>query len=221
MNRDSHQAVLHSLMGVALEHTTYAIPPQPPTSSGPGHRHIRTPAQSSLDSHLHTIRGTAQNVSNRFYDKTFTLIVDPSTRAGASGEHSPVDALVPSIVAEYGIVQGVDVNSFHSRAPEPNEVDGLGWNRLDWVADDKIWKECRMATDRANAIIEDSDDSVLWFENFGTDWIKEIGASNVSTHQPLPILLWNRWLQTFSRRFYSNGYAARVVPDPRRIYSNL
>lgn len=199
MNRRSHQAMLHSLMGVALEHTTYTIPPQPPTSSGPGHRHIRTPAQSSLDSHLHTIRGTAQNVSNRFYDKTFTLIVDPSTRAGASGEHSPVDALVPSIVAEYGIIQGVDVNSFHSRAPEPNEVDGPGWNRLDWVADDNIWKECRMATDRANAIIEDSDDSVLWFEKFGTDWIKTIGVSNVSVHINLcQHLLWNRQLQAFS-----------------------
>jgi len=164
--------MLHSVMGVSLEHTTYTIPPQPPSSSSPVHRHTRTPAQSSLDSHLHTIRGTVQNVNNRFYDKAFTLIVDPSTRAGASGEHSPVDALVPSIVAEYGIVQGVDVEAFHSRAPEPNDIDGLGWDRLDWVVDDQIWKECRMATDRANAILEDSDDSVLWFEKFGTDAIR-------------------------------------------------
>jgi carnitine O-acetyltransferase len=183
-------------MGVSLEHTTYTISPQPPSSASPVHCHIRTSAQSSLDSHLHTIRGTAQNVSNRFYDKTFTLIVDPSTRAGASGEHSPVDALVPSIVAEYGIVQGVDVDAFHTRAPEPNGVDGLGWDRVDWVVDDKIWKECNMATNRANAIIEDSDDSVLWFEKFGTDAIRMSSFSIVvELYQHLS---WNRQLQAFS-----------------------
>ena len=49
-------------------------------------------------------RGAAQNISDRLFDKPFVIIVDPSTRAGASGEHSLVNALVPIIVAEYGIV---------------------------------------------------------------------------------------------------------------------
>jgi len=81
-------------------------------------------------------KGTTQKVSNRFFDKPFTLIVDPSTHAGASGEHSPVDALVPSIVAEYGIVQGVDTEAFDLLGTG-NRVDGDGWERLDWVADEK------------------------------------------------------------------------------------
>lgn len=159
-------------MALSLDHTTYIIPPTPSSSS---YTHTRTPTQSALDSHVHTIRGTTQNVSNRFFDKPFTLIVDPSTRAGASGEHSPVDALVPSIVAEYGVVQGVDAQAFELRGTE-NGADAKGWERLDWVADEKMWKECRTATERANAIIDNSDDSVLWFDKFGSNWIKSFGS---------------------------------------------
>ena len=153
-------------MALSLDHTTYIIPP----ASLSSHKHTRTTSQNALDSHVHTTRATTQNVSNRFFDKPFTIIVDPSTRAGASGEHSPVDALVPSIVAEYGIVQGVDPEAFELRGTE-NEVDGKGWERLDWVADERMWKECRAATERANAIINNSDDSVLLFDKFGSKWI--------------------------------------------------
>lgn len=157
-------------MGLSLEHTTYIIPP--PSSSR--YTHLRTPTQTYLDSHLHTIRGTPHNVANRFFDKAFTLIVDPSTRAGATGEHSPVDALIPSIVAEYGIVEGVDVESFKTTNSK-RDTDESGWERLDWIGDDKLWRECRDATQRANEIMENSDDSVLWFEKYGSKWIKGLG----------------------------------------------
>ncbi len=159
-------------MGLSLEHTTYIIPP--PSSTH--HIHCRSPAQISLDSHLHSIRGTSLNVANRFYDKTFTLTVDPSTRAGATGEHAPVDALVPSIVAEYGLIEGVDVASFDSQISDgSNHGNESGWERLDWIGDDKIWLECNAATKRANAIIGNSDDSVLHFKKFGANWIKNFG----------------------------------------------
>ena len=75
---------------------------------------------------------------------------------------------MPSIVTEYGIVQGVDPEAFGLCGTE-NEVDGKGWERLDWVADEKMWKECRAATERANAIINNSDDSVLWFDSLGVN----------------------------------------------------
>ncbi|KAF8969174.1 acyltransferase ChoActase/COT/CPT [Flammula alnicola] len=196
-NHKSHQAMLHSVMGVSLDHTTYNIPPVSlSTSVPPSHVHLRSAAQNALDSHLHSIRGTAQNISNRFFDKTFTLIVDPSTRAGASGEHSLVDALVPSIVAEYGVIEGVDAGAFHHRRSESNDVDGRGWDRLDWVGDDKIWKECLAATDRANAIIDNSDDSVLWFENYGTDWIKNIGGHKLSPDAFVQMALQLAWFKT-------------------------
>ncbi|KAH9068364.1 carnitine acetyltransferase [Lactarius deliciosus] len=57
----------------------------------------------AIDSHLHNIRSSI-NARNRWFDKAYTLIVETNTRAGAMGEHSPCDALVPSIVADYAVV---------------------------------------------------------------------------------------------------------------------
>jgi hypothetical protein len=132
--------MLHSVMALSLDYTTYLIPP--PSLSSSSHKHARTTSQNALDSHVHSIWGTTQNISNRFFDKPFIIIVDPSTRG-----HSPVDALVPSIVAEYGIVQGVDAEAFDLH--KTGGKGGKGWERLG-RADGKIWKECR---ERANAIV--------------------------------------------------------------------
>ena len=163
--------MLHSIMALSLDNTTFSIP----LFSSTPYSHPRSPSEAQIDSHLHLIRGTSQNVANRFYDKTFTLIVDPSTRAGAIGEHAPVDALVPSIVAEYGLTEGVDVSSFKTPDSVTFGLREPSWKRLNWVGDDKAWLECDRAAERARKIIDDSDDSVLYFEKFGANWIKNFG----------------------------------------------
>ena len=112
-------------------------------------------------------------------DKPFSFIVDPLTRAGATGEHSPVDALVPSIVAEYAIVRGVSDDSYAS-PPEAVSDDSPapgGWRSLEWVTDDRIEQEFEGAKERAKAIITDSDDNVFHFSAYGADWIKAQGQS--------------------------------------------
>lgn len=62
------------------------------------------------------------------------------------GEHSPCDALVPSIVAVYAVVEGVDDNAFDHRDPgvgfNEEAESAQGWERLDWVVDDKVKQEC-------------------------------------------------------------------------------
>lgn len=197
-NKQTHHAMLHSVMGLSLDHTTYVIPPPLPSRRLPPHKvHHRSAGQSSLDSHLHTIRGTPLNVANRFYDKPYTLIVDPSTRAGASGEHSPCDALVPSIVAEYSIVQGVDVEQFAEvKAAPPPGVDTSepSWERLDWVGDEYIRREASAATRRALEIVEDSDDSVMWFDDYGTEWIKTMGKMSPDAYIQMALQL--AWYKT-------------------------
>lgn len=162
------------MVALSLDHTTYKLP-----SSSHQH-HPRSQAQADLDAHLHFIRTTPLNLSNRYFDKPYTILVDPLVRAGATGEHSPCDALVPSIVAEYGIVQGVEEDAFTS--PETEDISRTiggedGFVRINWVADDKLWRECQEAEHRSLALIEDSDDSVFWFSEYGTDWIKNTGRS--------------------------------------------
>lgn len=187
-NKRTHESIVHSLIGLSLDDTTHVIRrspdvlPPPLGSASPSFDPTH-PIQLELDAHLHTIRSTTSNVSNRFFDKAYTIIVDPSARAGATGEHSPVDALVPSIVGEYSVVQDIDQGAFSDTLPSDmestwfeNGTDPNGWSRLDWDTDAYIEKECSEATVRAKALIEDSDDSVLWFCDYGTDWMKTVGA---------------------------------------------
>ena len=132
--------------------------------------------KNEIKEHLHLVRSSWDG-RNRFMDKPFSFIVDPLTRAGATGEHSPVDALVPSIVAEYAIVQGISDDSYVS-SPEAASVDSPtpnGWRSLEWVTNDRIEQECKEAEARAKAMIADSDDNVFHFSAYGADWIKTQG----------------------------------------------
>ncbi|KAG7451241.1 acyltransferase ChoActase/COT/CPT [Guyanagaster necrorhizus] len=161
-NKMVHTTLSNSLMVLSLDNEIY----EDPTSPNPSTK------EYSFNSHLHVIRSTASNVGNRWFDKAFTLVVDPAARSGAMGEHSPCDALVPSIVAEYGIIQGINGSHFENDSSLPSR--GQRWDRLDWVVDDFIKEECGMAKKRAERIIEDSDDSVFWFSDYGVDWIKGV-----------------------------------------------
>jgi carnitine O-acetyltransferase len=160
-NQRTHQIICQSLLGLSLDGPS-------PTFSLTG--------QEALTSHILAIRSTNSNVANRIFDKPCTIIVDPSTRAGSSGEHSSCDALVPSIVAEWALVDGVDPSFFTDSEPAPfasTVPDQTGWERLDWDVDAAIEAECTHALARAKAIIDDSDANVFWFQDYGTDWIKD------------------------------------------------
>jgi hypothetical protein len=128
--------------------------------------------------HLHLARSSWDG-RNRFMDKPLSLIVDPLARAGAMGEHSPVDGLVPTILAEYAIIQGISSDSY---ILSPEAVSGepsarSGWRRLEWVTDDQTECEFQEAKERAKAIIADSDNNVFHFSAYGADWIKTQGQS--------------------------------------------
>lgn len=127
------------------------------------------------------------------------------------GEHSPCDALVPSIVCEYAIVQGIEGEAFDSPDAEVGFVDmvdvidgeeggevsrhrkGEGWERLEWVTDEYVGRECAEAEERAREIIRDSDDGVLWFAEYGADWMKSVGMSptihSTDTHTVPPLIV--------------------------------
>ncbi|KAJ6576609.1 acyltransferase ChoActase/COT/CPT [Mycena vulgaris] len=175
-NQRTHQIICHSLLGLSLD--------------GPSSPRSPLTGQEGLTSHLCTIRATNSNVANRIFDKPCTIIVDPSTRAGSSGEHSPCDAMVPSIVAEWALVDGVDGSAFDAAEPAPfasAPSDEAKWERLDWDIDAKLADECTAAVARAKAIIDDSDANVFWFQDYGTDWIK--GALKQSPDAYLQMVL--------------------------------
>ncbi|KAF5367561.1 hypothetical protein D9758_003646 [Tetrapyrgos nigripes] len=186
-NEKIHQAIVRSLFSVTLDSQTHALSESEAKSRSTSPVASTSQSQVSLDAHLHSVRSVPSNVSNRFFDKPITLIVDPSGQAGVMGEHSPCDALVPSMVGEYAVVQcvpddfGVDTNV--NAQAEAKDVDpqtrteGDDWYRLDWITDSHVLSECVEAKKRAELVIADSDNSVLWFEDYGGDWIKSVGLS--------------------------------------------
>lgn len=87
------------------------------------------------------------------------------------GEHSPVDALIPSIIADWVVAEPLDRSQFVDKAPSE-----CGWESICWEGDPHIREQCSEAVHRAKAIIEDSDAGVLWFNDYGVDWIKNVGT---------------------------------------------
>lgn len=88
------------------------------------------------------------------------------------GEHSPVDALIPSIVVEYVLDKPVDESQFKSSPPL---ASGEGWKKLDWAVDETILREIEQVKEKNQKLIDDSDASQLWWGEYASEWIKKTG----------------------------------------------
>lgn len=133
---------------------------------------LSTPSpQERRDAHLHNTAYGCMG-RNRWFDKTISFSVETNTRLGMTGEHSPCDALIPSILGDFTVGVGMDP-AFLSRNPTP---DLSGWNYLGWDVDDTILEACQRVEEVVKRSIQDSDDSVLWFEDYGVDWMRKTGG---------------------------------------------
>ena len=166
-NHEVKRAIEDSLFFLCLDNYTYGKDTQAISTGDP-----------ELDNHSHNIR-SGRSARNRWFDKPYSLILESNSRAGVMGEHSPVDALVPSMVADYSLLESFPIetygppDAFPDTKSSSSSTSTCQW--LEWVVDEYIREQCKLAELRANAIIEDSDSSVLWFDNYGTRWIKDHG----------------------------------------------
>ncbi|KAG8213301.1 Choline/Carnitine o-acyltransferase-domain-containing protein [Butyriboletus roseoflavus] len=146
---------------------------------------------SDLLSHQYAIR-SSPSALNRFFDKPLSLIVEPSTRAGAMGEHSPVDALVPSVVCEWAVAgaNGVSICGGLVDVPFKNNhqedrLEGLEvgsrsrWTRLNFVSSPSMQIAIENAKQHARTLISNSDHQVSYFEEWGGEEMKRL-----SSYQP-------------------------------------
>lgn len=83
------------------------------------------------------------------------------------GEHSPCDALIPSILGDYCVQEPMCMNEFED---EPRTIQNC--QKIEWVVDEHIKSECARVGEQALISIEDSDESELWFEDYGVDWMR-------------------------------------------------
>lgn len=129
----------------------------------------RRKEHDELDGHMINIAG-GKNGSNRWFDKSMSLIVENNGRAGMNGEHSFVEALVPSIVADYTLYENLPKNA---SLDIPQQA--CYFERLRWVLDRALVKESEGANERAKELLGDSEPSELLFDEYGIDWMKNIG----------------------------------------------
>lgn len=169
-NRETLNSLSTSLIAISLD--PYTLPSL--ASDDP----LRL---SSVDAHLHNAASGIQGGRNRWYDKAISIMLETSGRTSLLGEHSPVDALIPSYVVDHALSTPIQLSEVTKRDDLPKE--GQGWKRLEWVVDDPMLREIETCQDRNKTIIEDSDNSQFWWGEFATEWIKQNGQS-VLIHLP-------------------------------------
>ncbi|CAE6415782.1 unnamed protein product, partial [Rhizoctonia solani] len=170
-NRSSFDAIETAMFTISLD--PYTLPPFTDSAQIPGE--FKKPV---LDAHVRNT-SSGMNGLNRWFDKSLTVSVESNGRAGMNGEHSPCDALIPSIIVDYVVAEPIDIAAF-SEGPQKlggleyvGPGEGQGWKHLDWEVDSTIEGEIKQAEGRAKAIVEDSDASQLWFSEYAADWIKK------------------------------------------------
>ncbi|KAJ3390111.1 hypothetical protein HDU84_007936 [Entophlyctis sp. JEL0112] len=125
---------------------------------------------------------------NRWFDKSITLCVSSDARAGANGEHSPLDALVAAYMLDFAA-------SFKEyRKPDPERAAAVpSIHPISWRVDDKALEYIENAKAFAKKLIADSDVQVANLEKFGTEFVKKnVGASPDAFMQMALQLTYNR-----------------------------
>nr|XP_019009266.1 carnitine acetyltransferase [Kwoniella pini CBS 10737]OCF48047.1 carnitine acetyltransferase [Kwoniella pini CBS 10737] len=164
-NRASLDSISSSLISLSLDPYTL-----PSTSSDDPIR------LAPVDSQVRNTASGIDGAQNRWFDKAVSVMVETNGRAGIMGEHSPVDALIPSIVGEYVLAQPVDQSQFTSSSNTSTGTEG--WKALNWVVDEQINKEITECKERNQKLIDDSDASQLWWNEYGAEWIKAVAKQS-------------------------------------------
>ncbi|KAG8935954.1 hypothetical protein FRC02_005429 [Tulasnella sp. 418] len=208
-NRSVMKMIEGSLFALCLDAHTLA--PRPSSQSP----HLTKP---NIDAQVLNCAAGGPTGANRWFDKALTVCVENNGRAGMMGEHSPCDALIPSIIVDYAIAEHIKPEAFDSAAGKwsldtEDSVNKKQWQRLDWVLDDTVRKECESASQRAKALIADSDPSQLWFAEYGADWIKTYAKLSPDAYIQMALqLAWYKdqgsmtaTYETASTRLFAHG----------------
>lgn len=173
-NAASLRDVEDSLFIVCIDSSNVGLPqghPPPPHQASP----------ASVDAHARNTSGAARSGHNRWFDKALTVTVEPNGRAGVMGEHSPCDALIPSIVGDFAAAEPAPAPGTPFPPPKVESQSGSTpptWKKLNWIVDETTQASIASAEAKAKGIAKNSDIRMLWFDEFGAEWMKKIGKQS-------------------------------------------
>ncbi|WAR59424.1 hypothetical protein PtB15_11B64 [Puccinia triticina] len=176
LNRDSLSTIEDGLFAVCLDDRT-----RPEGLKG----HIRT-ASTNYDGF------------NRWFDKSFSFIVESNSRASVSGEHSPSDALISAVITDFVLAEGVGPGLCDPNVKAAShDSENLRWKKLEWSTDQRISQFIQDSKSTVEAISKDSDCEVLIFDRYGAEYIKRSARHSPDAYIQMAIqLAWFRQMDT-------------------------
>ncbi|GAA6058072.1 hypothetical protein JCM3770_002247 [Rhodotorula araucariae] len=200
VNRASCTAMEDSLFVLSLDN--YTLKSAKYVSSSP------TRDTPDLDAHIRNASSANGTGRNRWWDKAVGVHVEANGRASMVGEHSPCDALIPSIVCDYALAENLDAAA-PSRRGAVSEVP----QRLEWVVDDRTREAIRKASKTVEDLAADSEGKMLWYDEYGAGWIKSVGKQSPDAYLQMALQLAyhkthnapTATYETASTRLFSHG----------------
>lgn len=222
VNAASVRDIEDSLFAVCLDSSNVGLPhnhPPPPHKASP----------ASVDAHARNTSGAARSGHNRWYDKALTLTLEPNGRAGMMGEHSPCDALIPSIVADFAAAEPCPAPGTPFPAIDRTSEDKTSapkWAKLHWEIDEQTHSDIASAKARAKHLVADSDIRTLWYDEYGAEWMKKVGKQSPDAYIQMALQLAYARLtgrqtatyETASTRLYKHGRTDVIRSFSRESY---
>ncbi|PWZ00834.1 acyltransferase ChoActase/COT/CPT [Testicularia cyperi] len=168
VNRKTINSIEDSLFCVSLDSSVLPL-----RSGHPAPAHSATPVW--VDALARNCSGAGRGGHNRWFDKALSIVVEPNGRAGIMGEHSPCDALIPSIICDFAAAEPCPAPGAELPADLSSQGEAAGWKKLEWVVDEQTKKSIAQSEQGALQAAKDSDIRTLWYDEYGADWIKKVG----------------------------------------------
>jgi len=166
---------------------------------------------------------------NRWFDKAISLVIEPNGRTGILGEHSPADALIPSILGDAIVREPCPAPG----TPFPDRAEGVTllespapWRKLEWTLDDKVRADIKSAEETAQSLARESDIGVLWYDEYGADWIKKVARQAPDAYIQMALQIAYAQVhgrqtptyETASTRFFRHGRTDVIRSFSRESY---
>ncbi|ORX46745.1 acyltransferase ChoActase/COT/CPT [Hesseltinella vesiculosa] len=152
-NRENMSTIEHGLFAVSLD----------------DHTHGPTAAERSRTGFFGNLGlGVGHN---RWFDKSFTLLVENNGKATLMGEHSPVDALTVSYMWDHALHHSV---KYAGLTGSPTSLT-TNVEHLTWTTNAATQTYLAQAQRDGDALFARSDSHVLHYLEYGTDWVKRTG----------------------------------------------
>jgi carnitine O-palmitoyltransferase 1 len=115
---------------------------------------------------------------DRWFDKSFNLIISPNARIGINAEHSWGDAAVTAHFMEFVVLKDVCLQGYTEEGNcKGTPLTILHPERLNWALDKECLEKIQISLEEAQKLIDDVEMALLVWTEYGKGFIKKLKIS--------------------------------------------